>query len=331
MRSAAIFLCAEVNSEAKGRAINKRHTVRLVGERARGARIAGSVLREITDVLLDATRGSVRQRVEGRSTTRGSVPAWLQSAADFELVGLEAGSTLLIIEAPALLDVAPSLFSQRELFEPIDAMNSAFGLMEETLALAADGRSDSELFDQQLLSTFRRFDRILSFGFSSIELTNGDARRQPVVIDAGAIKAVDGLIRSTPAPQTARVSGRLDTIRHSDRMFTLLLDDGKAAKGIADGLAAEQLAGLFGQSVVVSGTAVFRASGVLLRIEAEAIEPAGSDVEVWARAPVPLFQVMDAASLRQPQGPRSGVNAVMGRWPGEETDEEIAVALRELS
>lgn len=155
--------------------------------------------------------------------------------------------------------------------------------------------------------------------------------RPPVVIDSHSMTAVDHLIRSTPEPQRARVSGTLDTIRHSDRMFTLLLEGGKAAKGIAEGVAAAQLAELFGQSVVVSGTAVFRPSGSLLRIEAEAVEPAGSDSAAWARVPVPLFQVMDAPSFRQPQGPRSGVNAIIGRWPGDESDEEIAAALRELS
>lgn len=282
-------------------------------------------------MLIDATRGALRQRVEGRSTARGSVPAWLEAAADFDVIGLEAGSTVLVIEARRLLEAAPSLFSKQELFEPVDSSDSAFGLMEQTFALAAAGRSDSDLFDQPLLSTFRRFDRILSSGFSFIELTNGDGRHPPVVIDADSIAAVDRLIHSTPAPQRARVSGTLDTIRHSDRMFTLLLEGGKAAKGIAEGLAAKQLAELFGQSVVVSGTAVFRASGGLLRIEAEAIEPAGSDAAVWARVPAPLFRIMDAASLREPQGPRSGVNAVIGHWPGDESDEEIATALRELS
>ena len=88
---------------------------------------------------------------------------------------------------------------------------------------------------------------------------------------------------------------------------------------------------MFGQSVVVSGMAVFRPSSRLLRIEAEAIDPAGSDAAVWARVPAPLFRIMDTASLRQPQGPRSGVNAIIGRWPGEESDEEITGALRELS
>ena len=123
----------------------------------------------------------------------------------------------------------------------------------------------------------------------------------------------------------------LDTIRHSDRMFTLLMADGKAVKGIADGVAAEQLAHLFGHHVVVTGTTIFRPSGGVLRIEADAIDPAGADAMVWARIPTPLFRDLDSAALRQPQGQRSGVNAIIGRWPGEESDDAIAAALRELS
>jgi hypothetical protein len=32
-----------------------------------------------------------------------------------------------------------------------------------------------------------------------------------------------------------------------------------------------------------------------------------------------------------PQGPRSGINAIFGRWPGDESDEEIMEALERLS
>jgi len=282
-------------------------------------------------VLLDATRGALRLRVEGRSTARGSLPAWLAAAADFDIVGIETGSTILVIEAPALSDAAPSLFRQQALFEPLDASDSAFGVMEQTLQAAVDGRSDSDLFDQPLLSTFHRFERVLAAGFSSVELTNGKKHACRVVVDSNSVAAVDRLIRATPGPQRTRVSGTLDTIRHSDRMFTLLMEDRKAVKGIADGVAAEQLAGLFGQQVVVAGTAVFRPSGALLRIEADAIDVAGADAAVWARVPAPLFRDLDSGVLRQAQGIRSGVNAIIGRWPGDESDHDIAVALRELS
>lgn len=282
-------------------------------------------------MLLDATRGSLRLRVEGRSTARGSLPAWLAAAADFEVVGIEAGSTTLVVEAPALAEAAPALFRQQALFEPVDASDSAFGLMEQTLRAAVDGRSDSDLFDRPLLSTFRRFNLVLGAGFSAIEMTNGNADARTLILDCDSVAAVDRLIRATPQPQRTRVAGALDTIRHSDRMFTLLMEDGKAVKGIAEGVAAEQLASLFGQRVVVQGTAVFRPSGALLRVEADAIEPAGAGADAWSRIPAPLFDGLDAASLRQPQGPRSGINAVIGRWPGDESDEEVAAALGELS
>lgn len=228
-------------------------------------------------------------------------------------------------------ETAPALFRQQELFEPIDSNDSAFGVMEQTLRAAVDGRSDSDFFDQPLLSTFRRFERVLAAGFSSIELTNGGKSAHRVVVDCDSVAAVDRLIRATPQPQRTRVSGTLDTIRHSDRMFTLVMDDGKAAKGIADGVAVEQLAALFGQRVVVAGTAVFRPSGTVLRIEADSIDAAAADAAVWSRIPAPLFRDLDTTALRQPQGQRSGVNAIIGRWPGEESDEEVAVALTELS
>lgn len=229
------------------------------------------------------------------------------------------------------MEVAPALFAQQALFEPIDSAESAFGVMEQTLRAAVDGRSDSDLFDQPLLSVFKRFDRVLAGGFSSVELTNARGGGARVMVDRGSIAAVESLIRSTPEPQRTRVAGTLDTIRHSDRMFTLIVDDGRAVKGIAEGFASEQLAGLFGQNVIVAGTAIFRPSGALLRIEADSIERGGPEAVVWARVPTPLFHGVDVPSLRQPQGLRSGVNAIIGRWPGEETEEEIAAALGELS
>lgn len=282
-------------------------------------------------MLLDATRGALRLRVEGRSTARGSLPAWLTAAADFDVVAIDAGSTVLIIEAKALSEAVPALFCQQELFEAVDANDSAFGIMEQTLRSAVDGRSDSDLFDQPLLSIFRRFERVLAAGFSSIELTDGKKGAAGVVVDSTSVAAVDRLIRATPEPQRVRVSGTLDTIRHSDRMFTLLMDDGKAVKGIAEGIAAEQLAVFFGQHVVVAGIAVFRPSGAVLRIEADAIDAAGADAAVWAHLPAPLFPDLASANLRQPQGLRSGVNAIIGRWPGDESESEIAAALRDLS
>lgn len=44
-----------------------------------------------------------------------------------------------------------------------------------------------------------------------------------------------------------------------------------------------------------------------------------------------ILKKFDRSVLHQPQGPDSGLNAVMGKWPGDETDEEILALLEELS
>ena len=43
------------------------------------------------------------------------------------------------------------------------------------------------------------------------------------------------------------------------------------------------------------------------------------------------FREMDRLYLDQPQTPTSGINAIIGRWPGDESEEELLAALEELS
>ena len=43
------------------------------------------------------------------------------------------------------------------------------------------------------------------------------------------------------------------------------------------------------------------------------------------------FKEMDRPSLDQPQTPTTGINAIIGRWPGDESEEEILAALEKLS
>jgi hypothetical protein len=133
-----------------------------------------------------------------------------------------------------------------------------------------------------------------------------------------------------PPEQRVRLAGLLDNIRYSDRMFTLKLESGVTLRGSADGVPPGILASLFGKMVTVSAMAVFRPSGRVLRLQADHIEPAGDDFSLWFVEPRPLWGAAEP-SLRQPQGPRSGLNAIIGRWPGDESEAEIAAALEELS
>lgn len=308
-----------------------KYSLRLLGPDARGARIGAGTLKAVLDVLTEGARGALRLRAEGRSAARGTVPGWLARAADFDVLGFKPGSTVIELEARTLGEAAPDRFSQGDLLLDLDPSQSCLGLLQGSLVEALEGKQDSELFDEALLDRFEGFAEVLSREITAIEFTNGlPGSRRSVTVDRERIENVRRLRRETPPEQRVRLAGWLDAIRHSDRMFTLKLESGSTLRGVAEGVPTDVLRDLFGKKAMVSGTAFFRPSGKLLRVEADHLEPAGDDFSFWSVEPRPLWGALEP-SLRQPQGPRSGINSIIGQWPGDESDEEVARALKELS
>ena len=90
----------------------------------------------------------------------------------------------------------------------------------------------------------------------------------------------------------------------------------------------ETLRAWFGHQVVVSGTADFRPSGRLLRINAEGFEPATEkDLQIFAAIPRPLktpAPVERAAA-------EGGFAALLGKWPGDESAAQLLEQLRKMA
>jgi hypothetical protein len=290
--------------------------------------VSGALLRDLLELLVDGAKGAVRLRLEGRSSAQGSPPAWVEQAAAFELIAIEEGSTQLVLEAASVADAAPEQFAQVELFGGVDGSRSCIELLADSLDDALSSKGDSDLYDDGLLTTFERFERVFRHGVQTIELANG--RR--VRVERDSVGRLQTLKRNIPADQRVVVSGKLDALRHSDRMFTLVLEDGTSIRGVlASGSDLEGLGKLWGKQAKITGVAKFRPSGAVLRLEADGAEEVNGEPSVWSAAPRPLFRELDTRTLRQLQGPRRGIAAIFGKWPGDESDEEFLRAVAELS
>jgi hypothetical protein len=237
----------------------KRHTIRLTGPSATGPRLSLQALRELAEAVLSSAQQAVRLRAEGRGVVSGPVPMWLERASAFDLVGLEAGSTQVIVEAPTLAESVPERFAQADFFSALDPNATAIDVLEESLVDALAENATSERLDGALVKTFAAFGKLFRYGIDGLEFGGAPKIR----VDATSL-------------------ARLERLQ-------------------------------------------------VLRIEADAIEAAADGPSVLSRVPSPLFPALDLRSLHKPQGPRSGVAAVMGRWPGDETDEETEALLAELS
>jgi hypothetical protein len=304
--------------------------IRISGPGARGVRVEGALLRDLLDVLVDGCQQAVRLRVEGRSTAQGKPPAWVTRAASFDVVGLREGSTVLVVEAQSLAEAAPEHFAQADLFTPVEPARSCLDLLEESLRDALEGKPESDAYDDGLVRTFEDFAKVLRHEVEAIEFLDGARLR----VDQRGVETCRRLRNAIPPDQRVRIAGKLDVLRHSDRMFTLIVDSGDSVRGVVASEAIDlgELGAMWGWPAVVSGIAKFRPSGSLLRIEAERIERASeTELALWGTLPQPVFGPLDERVLRQPQGPRSGVSLLFGQVPSEETDEEIIEALDRFS
>jgi hypothetical protein len=288
----------------------------------------GWLLSQLPEVALRA----VRMRFEGRSTVVGARPGWLEAASDIRVVDVSGDDDAhVLFDCPTLSEGAPQFYDQRQFWtSKPDPEATALDLVGDAVSQLREQDRDSRLIDKGLLKSIRRLSNAVGNGFCEIDLPPGPGRGG-IGIDADVIETAGEFLRSTPAAQRARVAGRLDMVRASTSAFGLVLETGEEVAGVLVDGDVREVGGLLTRPVVVEGTAVFRPSGNVLRLEATAVYETDEIERVWSELPRPREDRVDRSELIQRQGPRSGIAGIMGAWPGDETDEEIERILEEIS
>lgn len=279
-----------------------------------------------------AARAAANMAIEGRGQHVGRPTKWETDFAEIRFASAEPDRDDMVLHflAPQLGEVAGQLYEQRDFWERLPSQDStAIDLLTKAVAAVSSNDGDSALFDDFVLK------RILSLrpamaGVDRISLCGRELKADTSEINPTTFQHIVSLQRATPSPQQTRLVGRLDMLRDSTQAFSLLLDDGTEVAGIYKGEVAD-LTPLFRQRVVAVGQLIFRPSGSALRLEAEMVREATRESAIWARLPDPPSQGLLLQDLRRRQGPKSGLSAIFGIWPGDEDDETVNQALAELS
>jgi hypothetical protein len=308
-------------------------TVTLKSKDHYGQRVPPKAFGELLSVLPDAVRYSIRMAFESRSHARGKRPRWLTAASDIRFVGHSGDdTTILHFDAPCLGDAASNLYEQSELWPTRpDANDTGFDLLGDVIADVAADNGDSERFDRPLLREVERFRHGLDGWFQQMEFTgNRYSVSQPAIITSAVIESAQRLSHNTPQPQQTRLVGKLDMIRDSTNSFAIKLKDGQEVRGVLIDGEIARITALFRQEVLVLGKAIYRPSGKLLRIDADEVILAGERDQFFSAVPKPKRSRYDLREVLREQQHKKGISAIFGKWPGDETDEQIAEAMKEL-
>lgn len=148
---------------------------------------------------------------------------------------------------------------------------------------------------------------------------------------ANVVASADEADAAVLMPQRVRLVGKLAGLSADSRTFDLVLDDGQQIAGALVAGDVSGMASLINQRVLVLGAAIYRISGDLLRIDADEVGLTSDEGEFFSAIPRPIRVCVDLDEVVREQHQKRGVSAIIGQWPGDETDEEVAAALKELS
>jgi hypothetical protein len=276
-----------------------------------------SVLRDLADLIVEGSSRAARLAAEGRSTARGTAPVWLGDASDVRLVGFREGSLVLDVTARPLAEIAPSIF-------PIATGETAFDLLMIAFDDALQGRRDSERLDLGMLQTLVRTRSLFGRGARRLRLTRVGG--SSLELAESAAERFQRLATETPPSKVDRIVGHLDSLTMSTRTCLLKLSDGTSLRGnVATSVDLDDVKSLLGLDVVVEGVVAFRPSGRPQRIEVDHVAAAQARDTLWRRTPhgeLPGEQLVL---------PSEELGAFFGQWPGDEDDEQVFAALREIS
>jgi hypothetical protein len=269
------------------------------------------------------------------SRTKGRVSASLAAASQVRFVGMEGDgdtATLLHFQVPPFGAVVRELFQQQKLWDDTPHPDdTAFELLGAAFDDVAERRADSNRFDTGLLRRIVGYRRVLKRGVHRITLP--DARlRKAAHVDEAVVEAACELAAATPEPKRVRVVGRVDVIGASQAVLKLHVRAGQSVTALWEGLSpVDDLRHYFNRDVVVEGTGVFRPSGGLLRIDADAIAVATPSDDAFRRIPSGQVRRDFRAALRLRTAEPSVYARILGSIPAEESEEEFAAAVEALS
>lgn len=308
---------------------------RLEGPSGLGAKprpeLIGPVLTHLHDTLQDA----VRMGFLHSSQARGRIPRGIKAAADVRYIGhAQAGdnATLLRFEVSPFGDVAGDLFRQTRLWDDMPTSDqTAFELLGAALDDIGTHREDSNRFDPGLLRRITRYKVIFRRGLSRIVLPDV-AWPHPALFDTAVIKAAHALSDATPEPRRVRVSGRLDLMGVSQGVIKIHVAGGAVVTALWDGQEPiDELRSLLNRDVICEGVGVFRPSGTLLRIDADAVAAAGAGDAGFAVVPRATRVGDIKRQLLLKTGETSAYRDLLGSIPAEESDEDFAAAIEAMS
>jgi hypothetical protein len=307
-----------------------KYKLKIEGLKTPPGTISIRALKDLVDTVIESSERGLRLAVQGESVKPGPLPTWLARSLDFTVTGLKKGSTTLLLDAPELGETAAEEIKQQDLwYSKPTPSDTAISLLSRSVREAVSENLESNAYDKGVLDGLLSFESFFkTFGNKLVV----QARSRPAEnfsLGCGELDHIRHLKAETPEPRALVISGQFDLIQHSRRGFHLMMSNGQVIPGTIDReiLNVENMREFWGRKVTIKGIVHFNPGRKVRLLEAQTIKLTEKGEEIFEKMPaVPRpVALFDSDLQKSSVGP--ALKEIWGKWPGEESIDELLAAL----
>ncbi len=286
----------------------------------------------LADKIIKIAKGALQIRIGSVSHKKGKPVRYLDKVLKIKLVGIKEGSTILNCETQNFSSTLPSI--QIDAFRPEVAKElkseTPMSLFMKAYLEAFDENDKEKIFlDKPLIKDLKELKKF--FVNNNEELTISNNNITPTLkLKKTDFDKITQLEDSYPDPQNVVVNGIVDILEHSKSKVTIKTSLGKTYGILIDPKLFQVIKELWGEEATVYGIGHFKPNGSLHYIEIDRIFKSSPDDRYFSK--IPFAENAEQQIRRQitKKPNKNWVNDIVGKWPGDESDEEFDQLLKDL-
>jgi hypothetical protein len=195
-------------------------------------------------------------------------------------------------------------------------------LVIQTFRSALLEGEDKDNLDKPLLKTLLKFKKNF-VGDNEVFFFSNRQSIPDVEITKNDFKKIEYLEDSIPAAKKIIINGQLDEMKVSKNKLGLVTQDGFVNIFADDNSIIQGIVNFMGKEVTISGMAHFKPNGQLSYIDIQEYYEPGQKDSFYSRKPISmnieqqqLFQIKEGKK-------RNPLTAITGKWPGEESYDDL--------
>lgn len=283
----------------------------------------------IADSIRKVSEGALQIRLRGISLTKGRKKISLKDALKVSLTGIKEGSTILCLESEkfekTLKPYQTDLFrweAQQQL-----PQQTPMSLFIKSFQDAMNKDYEQDLLDKPLLRELKHLKNAFLNDGETLIISNQNSLPE-LQLKKEDFKKIKVLEDEIPDPEPVILNGIVESLKYSKLKVQIKTNEGIVDGFLSEALSTDDIAPFWGKEVTITGTVHYKPSGRSI-IEIERVFEAGEGDDYFSKKPKSeTVEQQLERQIREKGG--NQLSQILGKWPGDETDEAFEQLLKEL-